>query len=205
MRTKVFGIVISACLWPALILTHDQHDLEKWEKSIKESALAIFSKLSRENKLNYEEINGLIPLADNVIGQRENEIFERNCRIYASIALKLIPMSGIGPIIGYILDQRTLGIVIAIQASAAILGVSGFATFILAANNHGTYAAAAALTGLTATALVVYKCIQLEQWFWEKERRSSEKLETARQDAVTIRERLKILAAKKEAIKSKDE
>jgi len=150
-------------------------------------------------------MNGLLPLADDAIAQRENEIFDRKCRVYASIILKLFPMTGIAPVIGYILDQRTLGIVLGIDASVVMLGSTGVVAGILAVNNQQALAAVTALAGLCATAFVVYKCVQLEQWAWEKERRSAEKLETAHQDAVTIRARLHALIAKKGKSESKDQ
>lgn len=194
MRTNVFGtIILVASVWTNVIFSHDY---ETWETAVKNSDLAFFTHLRTEDKIDYIDLQGLLPLADEVVKQREEDIFNRKCRVYTSIALKCLGFTAACPIIGFFLDQRALGVT---------LGASSFATgFVatlgtsvgLAENNHAILAYAASVIGILATTAAIVGCVKLERWAWQKERNSYEKLEKAYHDAVAIKTRLTILVAK---------
>jgi len=189
MRINGYGIILASCLFATVALAHDY---ETWEQAIRNSDLTFFSRMSKDETINQADLQGLLVLADEVIKQKEEDIYNRKCRVYGSIVLK----AGVFPIIGYILDQRALGAVIGLYS--LLLGTLGtlMATSALAQNGRTGLAAASAIIGFVATAAAITGCVSLERGFWVKERHSYEKLEKARQNAVAIKARLTAIAAK---------
>jgi len=194
MQTKSYGtIILASCVWATLAFSQNY---ETWEKAIKNSDLDYFSQMSRDETINQADLQGLLVLADEVIKQREDDIYNRKCRVYGSIALKILPITGICPIIGYILDQRGLGIELGVSSFIMGAVITLIAAGQFADNNHEVLAASSAVLGLAATTATTIGCAILERWFWQKERCSYEKLEKAHQDAVAVKARLTALAAK---------
>jgi len=211
MRIAVYGTIIAASLWATLSFSIDY---ERWETAIKNSDLTFFARMQNVDKISKTELMGLLALANETVQQRQDDIRDRKMRINTSLVLKLVP-SGVGQIMGFILDQRALGATLGV--GSFILGmacstgaldtlddhshdmfaiaISAGSADMLARRHHDMLAPAIFVLGLALTVAAVAGCTYLERWFWRKERAAYDKLEKAYQDAATIKAYLTTLAA----------
>lgn len=165
------------------------------EKAVKRSDYELVQSLTRRAHLTWNEKQKLVHYASYVLHTKKEALEDRNVRVLVSILLKCLPF-GLSQLIGFCLDQRGLGAILAFLCA----GIGTPATAFFAAGitqSPLTNLQKGLAIGLSAgfTILTTAGSIKLEMLLWRWARQVKQKMVNDCENAVQIKEFLSLALA----------
>ena len=166
------------------------------ESAIRASSFILFQQAIQNANPSQQEKMALLQAAVETEAARNAEINNHNTKVVISTGLKIFVPGVVFPIIGFYLDQRGLGILLAATSLAAGIGATIGAGVMAAGSDKGIMGRTIIVgIPIAATALATYGSIKLEKYFWQRAREISQKLYSTYDNAVKIKNYLTMLFA----------